>query len=218
MRKLQELLPEILAAFCILACGLAGNALFSSLRELHAMSAEILFLRLAFVGLLLLLAGLLYRVRLRQYGAEPALWWGAFTAAVLAGASANSWQAWLEALYRPAKAHFPYGPLLYLGAFVLVLFLVRAAYRRTPPRSLLDIRTADPEGRAHLILFLSDISPNAFPGGVPQWLSGSPRSLKDDLERLATEKSSAVPGSRPVFWAWEQPLRGIQHHLERNTL
>ena len=38
--------------------------------------------------------------------------------------------------------------------------------------------------------------------------------LEADLERLAEDKRQrTLNGERPVFWSWEQPLRGIYHSV-----
>jgi hypothetical protein len=91
----------------------------------------------------------------------------------------------------------PLGPVLYSLIFLLVLAWVRSSFRKIPPRSLIDITTEDPAGRAHLILFLSDISDlQDFPAGVPAWLTGLGRNLDEDLTRLAEEKRE---GSRNMM-------------------
>jgi hypothetical protein len=97
---------------------------------------------------------------------------------------------------------------------------VRSSFRKIPPRSLIDITTEDPAGRAHLILFLSDISDlQEFPAGVPAWLTGHDRNLDEDLNRLAEEKREAKSKQqRAKFWPWEQGLRAMKHHLKKKTL
>lgn len=177
-------------------------------------------MRLVFVCFLLISACALYRLRSRQYGARSTLWWGVFLAAVLAGAGADSWQAWLESFAGREAVRRPLGPVLYSVIFLLVLAWARSSFRKIPPRSLIDITTEDPEGRAHLILFLSDISDlQGFPSGVPAWLTGHDRNLDEDLTRLADEKREAKSRQqRARFWAWEQGLRAIRHHLKKETL
>jgi len=218
VKKLHEPLTGLLIGSCILACGLVGNGLYASFRE-----CQVVGVRFAFLGFLLLATCILYKLRSRRSGARPTLWWGVFLTAVLAGASADSWQGWLESPVgsRTARVDF-LGLILYSFLFFPVLLWVRSSFQKIPPRSLIDIKTEDPEGRSHLILFLSEISDlRTFPNGIPAWLTGDDRNLDRDLEKLAEEKSKATPtGQVPRFWAWEQPLRAIKHHhhLDKKTL
>ena len=114
MRRPHELLPGLLIGTCILACGLVGNGIYYSISEYRTGSpAEIIGMRLAFVCFLVISACVLYKLRSRQFGARPALWWGVFLAAVLAGAGADGWQAWLESLGGREAVRLPLGPVLY---------------------------------------------------------------------------------------------------------
>jgi len=217
LRRLYELLP-VHITLCVLACGLLGNGLYYTIADFSkGIPARVLAIRLGFLALLLLCGGLLYKRQAEKYGAPAKLWLGTFVAVVLAGAGADSWQAWLEELAGRGPVQWPVGSILYF-LFVLIVFAwVNRVFQQIPPRSLVE--NVKPELRAHLILFLSDIDLKAYPAGVPDWLNGNERDLKTDLKRLADEKRNrqgADNGS--PRWPWEQPLRAVDHHLQENTL
>lgn len=213
MKKLRKLFPILYITACILACGLVGNGLYYCIVDFRSgIPPGIWFIRLAFLVLLLACAGLLYRKYALKYGVTLKVWFVAFLAVVLAGAGADSWQAWLES-FPGQGVRLRLGPVVYLLLLLLTLAYIEYLLQDMPPRSLVDIRNAVPEPRAHLVLFLSNIRLDVYPAGAPDWLQGTDRDLARDLERLADEKRTAIHHTNGAsHWAWEQALRAIHHH------
>lgn len=214
MRKLRKLIPILQITACILACGLVGNGLYYSIADFRAgIPSAILLIRLVFLGLLLIGAGLLYRKYAPKYGVPLKVWFLAFLAVVLAGAGADSWQAWLESFPRQG-ARLQLEPVAYLLLLLLTLAFIENILQDMPPRSLIDIRNALPKPRAHLVLFLSNIDLNIYSAGGPDWLEGTERDLGTDLETLARKKNTKPKDKGGSYWAWEQALRAIHHHCK----
>jgi hypothetical protein len=198
-------------ALVYLLCGLAGNGLFGLFDNGNGASAACLrIFRIGYIGLAFIGAWFLWRSR--RFNAKISLWICILLAAIIGGATADNLQAILESLVQaPKVSGLPL--IVYLLFFLCFSTLVRMSYDE-PSRSLIDIRTAEPEGRPDLILFLSEISHlGDFPDGSPSWLSGGNRIIDQDLDSLAEEKSR---NRRP--WAWEQLLRAINHHLIKQRL
>lgn len=218
MTTRRQVVLLFLGGFCVLACGLVGNGLYYSVSEFRTGTAgTITGIRFGFLCLLVVLGCIFYRLYWRQFGAHPTLWFGAFLAAITAGAGADSWQTWLESFAGRQPVRFPWGPTLYTLFFLAALVWAGRILRRIP--SLVSVRNAPPERRSHLVLFLSEIDLNTYATGVPDWLTGSERNLCDDLVKLAEEKRNAKRARKwPRLWPWEQPLRAIHHHLQCKTL
>jgi hypothetical protein len=180
------------------------------------MRPRIALIRLGFVCFLVVSAWILYRWRSQQVGVPAKVWFGVFAAAVLAGAAADAWQTWFELL--PAHK-FPLDCVSYSVVFFIALWWVASTLKEIPPRSVIDIQS-DPEGRAHLVLFLSEISDTkTYPEGIPIWLTGNDRNLDNDLKTLEGEKRKArLAQQKPNFWPWEQSLRAIYHQLDKKQL
>jgi len=204
----------VLGGICVLGCGLVGNGLYYEIAEFSSGTPPaVTAIRLGFLVFLVLLGSVFYRLYKQQFGARPTLWLVAFLTATVAGAGADSWQAWVESLPRNQPAGFPFGPLLYSVFFFLSLVWAGAILRKFP--SFVGVKNAPAEPRSHLVLFLSEVKDTIrYVNCVPNWLNGGQRNLCDDLKRLAEEKQKATSEKKaPPLWPWEQPLRAIHHHL-----
>lgn len=203
----------VLGGTCVLGCGLLGNGLYYEIIEFSPTTPVVTSIRLGFLLGLMLVGYFFYKLYKQQFGAPPTLWVAAFLAATIAGAGADSWQAWLESLPRRHPAGFPLGPVLYSIFFFAFLVWAGTILRKYP--SLVGVKDAPAEPRSHLVLFLSEVKDTLkYPNCVPSWLSGHERKLCADLKTLAEEKQKAkIEKKAPPLWPWEQPLRAIHHHL-----
>ncbi len=101
--------------------------------------------------------------------------------------------------------------LAYVGIFVLSVSLL---YQQRGALFPLHTRQLPAELRKHLVLFLSNLHKEfEESGGIPPALV-----LTNDLDRDILAMEELKQRHPPVKWPWEMPLRGIRHHLDRNTL
>lgn len=101
--------------------------------------------------------------------------------------------------------------LCYVAVFA---FSVCLLYRHRGDLFILQTRRLPAELRKHLVLFLSNLRKDLeASGGVPLQLV-----LTNDLDRDILTMEELKQREPPVKWSWEMPLRGIRHHLDRNTL
>ncbi len=98
--------------------------------------------------------------------------------------------------------------ICYLIFFIgMVYLLIRQKEKIFRPRTRY-ISNEEAEEREHLILFLSNLPENLEESdGVPDCLR-----LSQDIDKDIEEIVKLKQGPRPLRWAWEMPLRAIQHH------
>lgn len=101
--------------------------------------------------------------------------------------------------------------LCYVAVFVVSVCLL---YHQRGAFFPLQTRRLPAEPRKHLVLFLSNLHKQLEEsGGKPQELV-----LTNDLDRDILTMEEMKQRKPPVKWSWEMPIRGIRHHLDRNTL
>ena len=98
--------------------------------------------------------------------------------------------------------------ICYLVFFIgMVYLLIRQKDKIFHPRTRY-ISNEEAEEREHLVLFLSNLPKDLEESdGVPPRLQLS-QNIDRDLEKIEKQKQGALP----LRWAWEMPLRAIQHH------
>ena len=106
-----------------------------------------------------------------------------------------------------------------------VLLFVAVAWARRLAQGFLVPRTRgledmdDPPMREVLVVYLSKLPPDPqSPGrlagdGLPTHAAGELTFRLDEDLRMLADKKRAAQGRLPN-WSWEQPLRGIRHHLK----
>lgn len=104
--------------------------------------------------------------------------------------------------------------ILRLGYVAVFVGSVCLLYRHRGALFPLHTRRLPAELRKHLVLFLSNLPKQLEEsGGTPPQLV-----LTNDLDRDILTMEEMKQRQPPVRWSWEMPLRGIRHHLDRNTL
>ncbi|GAX62156.1 hypothetical protein SCALIN_C28_0360 [Candidatus Scalindua japonica] len=101
--------------------------------------------------------------------------------------------------------------ICYLVFFIgMVYLLIRQKDNIFHPRTRY-ISNEEAEEREHLVLFLSNLPKDLEESdGVPDNLQLS-QNIDKDLEKIEKLKKGALP----LRWAWEMPLRAIQHHQKK---
>ncbi|MDR4497184.1 MAG: hypothetical protein MRK02_04555 [Candidatus Scalindua sp.] len=113
-------------------------------------------------------------------------------------------------------SHGKIGSISFINVGYVIFFagMVYLLYRQKDnffhPRSR-HLSNESPEEKEHLALFLSTIPPILESShGIPNGLRLS-HDIHKDLDTIKAMKD----GSSPVRWAWEMPLRSVQHHCNK---